>query len=155
MDGDIFSRRVRRVWKRVAEAFAGTLDPAQCAQLVEAAMARDLRQHGGMTALGTDTGGALAAPPPERAPIVRAMERKFRAEVVDRIAPLLVGRGRFATYDDVQVFVDKINRIARFDSLAGQLIDRPDGTNVRKPPHRGRPSPASLLNESAPLGERA
>lgn len=148
MDGDIFTRKARGAWKAVAAAFRdGSVE--LCAEQVERAIARDLRERGGVQALGLSEAG-----PPPADHIVLAMEQSFRREVVDRVGPILIGRGRFATYDDVHVFVDQVNRIARFDSLAGQVQNRPDGSHIRKPPRR-RVASAVLLNEGAPLGDLA
>jgi hypothetical protein len=90
----------------------------------------------------------------DRQGVVDALQRKWHAEVVERVAPTLIGHGVFQTFDDVQTFVARVDEGARFDSLAGSLLSGPDGTRVRRPPQR-RVKTVDLIHEVAPLGDRA
>jgi hypothetical protein len=154
MDGDVFNRRVKRVWKRLAEALGDGLDPTECAYRLENAMAQHLRKRRGIEVL--DVGEHALSDPGGlgRDRVVEAMRDLFRREVVDRVAPVLIGRGRFDTFDDAQEFVHQVLAVARLDTLAGALLRRPDGIGLRRPP-RPRAAAFTLLNESAPLGDRA
>jgi hypothetical protein len=154
MDGDVFNRRVKRVWKRLAEALGDGLDPTECAYRLEKAMAQHLRQGRGIEVLGVGEHGLSDPGGLGRERVVEAMCVLFRRDVVARIAPLLIGRGRFKTFDDAQDFVHQVERVARLDTLAGALLRRPDGMGLRRPP-RPRAPTSTLLNESAPLGDRA
>lgn len=152
MDGDVFTRKVRRIWRRLADAISSQSEPTVCAHLLEAALAADLRKSGGLAAL------PLAPDDPDDRPseqrVAGALQERWQAEVVERIAPSLVGRGVFETYDDVQTFVARVNAIARFDVLAGAALRHPDGKGVRRPAMRRRDADA-IWSESAPLGPRA
>lgn len=153
MDGDVFTRRVRRVWKRLADALATRSDPTVCASLLESALAADLREGGGLRALGLSPEG-IAGSDGAIDIVTGALKRTWRVQVVERVAPILIGHGVFESYDDVWNFVGRVDEGARFDSLAGAVLRRPDGAGIRKPPRR-RTSVSTLLGEAAPLGDRA
>jgi hypothetical protein len=154
MDGDVFSRRVKPVWRRLAQALGDGLDPTECAYRLESAMAQHLRHHRGIEVLGLGGHGLVDLGGQGLDHLVGAMRDLTRREVVDRVAPILIGRGRFATFDDAQEFVQQMLRVARLDTLAGQLLRHPDARGLRRPP-RSRKAVSILLNESAPMGDRA
>lgn len=153
MDGDIFTRSVPPVWRRVAEAVGDRSSPEVCAYLIESALAKELRRGGGLGVLGL-SGEPVGASHPSRERVASDLQQRWQIQVVERVAPILVGRGKFQSYGDVRRFVDQIDERARFDSLAGSLLKRPNGARLRRPPRR-RYRTGDLVSESAPLGERA
>lgn len=152
MDGDVFSRGVRPVWKRVAEALGGRSEPEWCARLIETALAKELRTAGGMRVLGLPQHGDVVDV--SQSEVADALHHRWQEQVAERVAPILVGRGIFESYEDVQAFLDRVDESARFDSLAGSLLKRPDGSGLRRPPLR-RARTLELVHEPAPLGSRA
>ena len=151
VDGDVFTRKVRGRWRRVAEAMRdGNLEA--CGDSLEAVLAKVLRDGGGLKALD-ELRSSHRSHVASAEDVAAALERLFLCDVVDRIGPTLIGHGIFKTFDDVHLFATKATKVANLDSLAGRALVRPDGQGIRKSP-KARPGLAMLLREAAPLGPR-
>jgi hypothetical protein len=126
-----------------------------CALLVEAALAKDLRKHGGLAApqmqdllLGGDSNVTEAR-------VTAALRRLTTRQCIDRVVPRLIGPDeRFASAKQAQSFVELCLSHARLDVLARSLVRGPDGASLRRPPV-AKQATVDLLNEVAPLGPNA
>jgi hypothetical protein len=153
-DGDVFTRSVQPRWRHFAKALRDELPVDECQRRLEDALAKQLRVTGGlesasMRALMSEIGGTS-----DEQRVVLALQEIARRSAFERVIPLLIGRGRYATFDDAQAFVGMCLDGARLDVLARSLVRRPDGIGLRRP-SRPRTSTAILLSESAPLGHQA
>lgn len=152
MDLDVSCRRAAPGWGAVARSLLDAVDPEICGRQIGKAMAKHLRQSGGLESreladLLPEYGGDAAA---HREAVESALERLVRRLVADRVLPGLVGSA-YATVADAERHLARCMDAAQLPQLAQSLLRHPDGVGVRQ---AGRPREAlkHLLVEPAPLG---
>lgn len=151
-DGDVFTRRVTRRWRSAASAIGAGLPAEECALQIADCLAKDLRKSGGFARPGL--ADLLIGGTANEAEVAARLRDLVRNEVFERVLPLLVAKGTFASSDQAQHFMRTCVENARMDLLARSLVRHPNGKGLRRPGRR-RSSTSDLLNETAPLGGRA
>ncbi|MEN8674148.1 hypothetical protein [Nocardioides sp.] len=151
-DGDVFTRSVTRGWRGVASALGDGLPADECALRIERSLATDLRKAGGFARPGLED--LLNAGTVNEAHVADRLKELVRTEVFERVMPLLVAKGTFATWEQAQQFATLCVETARMDMLARSLVTHPDGKGLRRPA-RKKSSNLDLLSEPASLGGRA
>ena len=151
-DGDVFTRSVTRRWKRAASAIGGGLPADECALQIADCLAKDLRKSGGFARPGLED--LLIGGTANEAEVAARLRDLVRNELFERVLPLLVAKGAFASRDQAQHFMTTCVESARMDLLARSLVSHPNGKGLRRPSRR-RSSTSDLLNEPARLGGRA
>lgn len=153
-DGDVFTRAVRAPWRVLACALRDGLPVDECVRRLEDSLAKHLRATQGLHCADLQRLlGEVACVADERR-IIHALEEVARHRAFERVVPLLIGKGRFPTYDAAATFIRTCFDRARLDVLARSLARRPDATGLRRPAQRRRTT-VELLAESAPPGALA
>ena len=151
-DGDVFTRSVTPRWRNLASALRDGQAVEECARRIEHSLAAELRKSGGFARPGLED--LVNAGTAHEAEVAVRLGELVRNEVFERVMPLLVAKGKFASWEQAQQFMTMCADTARLDVLARSLMRHPDGKGVRRP-SRQRSSTLELLNEPASLGRRA
>ncbi len=151
-DGDVFTRSVTRRWRRAASAIGGGLPADECALQIVDCLAKDLRKSGGFARRGLED--LLIHGTADEAQVAARLRELVRDEVFERVLPLLVAKGTFASRNQAEEFMKTCVESARMDLLARSLVSHPNGKGLRRPSRR-KSSTSDLLNEPAHLGSRA